>query len=114
MNANNLSLTLLLPHIVMKGMVRLLKNNVERKEFILDDSNWKIIHDLPDIATTILQMTLPNHTKILKYDVMEERTNTFYYPGVHKVTRYRVILDDHVSDEVSMTYLIDLLKKVKV
>lgn len=97
----------------MKGMIRLLKNNTERKEFILDDSNWKTIHDLPDIATTISQMTLPDHTKILKYDVMEERTNTFYYPGVHKVTRYRVILDDHVSDEVSMTYLIDLLKKVK-
>ena len=33
----------------MKGMIRLLKNNVERKEFILDDCNWKIIHDLPDI-----------------------------------------------------------------
>lgn len=94
-------------------MIRLLKNNVERKEFILDDSNWKIIHDLSDIATNISQMTLPDHTKILKYDVLQERTNTFYYPGVHKVTRYRVVLDNHVSDEVSMTYLIDLLKKVK-
>ena len=82
----------------MKGIIRLLKNNTERKEFLLNDDNWKIIYDLPDIATTISQM----------------RTNTFYYPGVHKVTKYRVILDDHVSDEVSMTYLIDLLKKVKV
>lgn len=97
----------------MKGMIRLLKNNTERKEFLLNDVNWKIIHDLPDISTTISQMTLPDHTKLLKYDVIEERTNTFYYPGVHKVTKYRVILDDHVSDEVSMTYLIDLLKKVK-
>lgn len=97
----------------MKGMIRLLKNNVERKEFILDDRNWKNIHDLRDIATIISQMTLPDHTKLLKYDVIEERVGETYYPGVHKVTKYRIILDNHVSDEVSMTYLIDLLKKVK-
>lgn len=102
----------------MKGMIRLLKNNVERKEFILDYRNWKIIHDLPDIATKISQLELPDGTKILKYNIREERAGETYFIGVyvtivHDITRYRVVLNDHVSNEVSMTYLIDLLKKVK-
>lgn len=117
-NANNFSLTFFLPHIVMKGMIRLLKNNTERKEFLMNDDNWKIIHDLPDIATKISQLELPDGTKILKYNIREERAGETYFIGVyvtivHDITRYRVVLNDHVSDEVSMTYLIDLLKKVK-
>ena len=118
MNANNLSLTFLLPHIVMKGMIRLLKNDTERKEFLLNDNNWKIIHDLPDIATKISQLELPDGTKILKYNIREERAGETYFIGVyvtivHDITRYRVVLNDHASNEVSMTYLINLLKKVK-
>ena len=99
-------------------MIRLLKNNTERKEFLLNDDNWKIIHDLPDISTTISQMTFPDGTRILKYNTKEKRAGETYFIGVytsiiHDVTRYRVVLNGYVSNEVSMTYLIDLLKKVK-
>lgn len=91
----------------------MLKNNEQRKQFILNDENWDVIHELPDIATKISLMVLPNNEKILKYDVMEERAQTFYCPGVHNVTKYRILKNNHVTDEVSMTYLIELLKKVK-
>lgn len=91
----------------------MLKNNNERKEFILNDSNWKVIHDLPDIATKISQLELPDGARILKYDIKEERVGETYYIGVHDVTKYRVVLNGHVSNEVSMSYLIELLKKIK-
>lgn len=93
--------------------LKMLKNNNERKEFILNNSNWKVIHDLPDIATKISKLELPDGTRILKYDIKEERVGETYYIGVHDVTKYRVVLNGHVSNEVSMSYLIELLKKIK-
>lgn len=91
----------------------MLKNKEERKQFILDNSNWKVIHSLPEVAMEVSSVELPDGTVIYRFETVQENLQSFY-PEVHKVVKYRVKLDDHVSDEVSMTYLVDMLGKVKV
>lgn len=92
----------------------MLKNKEERKQFILNDDNWEELYNIPEIAMVISSMLLPDGTKILKYVVQEEYINTYTNMGkVYKTIRYRIKIDNHVSDNVSMTFLIDLLGKVK-
>lgn len=91
----------------------MLKNKEQRKQFILDNNNWKLIHSLPDVATEISMVELPDGTIIYRFETRQENIPSNYNPGIHKVVKYRIKIDDHVSDEVSMTYIVDLLGKVK-
>ena len=93
----------------------MLKNKEERKAFILNKDNWTQSFDLSEIGMVISHLILPDGTFILKFDVKEERIDDYNYQGVHEVTKYRLLLSygKYVSDEVSMTFLIDLLGRIK-
>lgn len=93
----------------------MLKNKEERKSFLLNKDNWTQSFDLSEIGMVISHLILPDGMFILKFDVKEERIDDYNYRGVHEVTKYRILISygEHVSDEVSMTFLIDLLGRIK-
>lgn len=96
-----------------KEVEKMLKNKTERKNFIEDISNWKKIYDLPELAMKVYETILPDGKVIYKYVVREEYSDNYYIKGVHIKIKHRMKIGDHVSEEVSMTYLVDLLGKVK-
>lgn len=91
----------------------MLKNNEERKKYIADEDNWVLIYDLSDMKMKIYQLNLPDGTVIYRFWIPEERIDDTWYKGVHEKNYYRIKLKDHLSDRVSMSYLVDLLRRTK-
>ena len=71
-----------------------------------------MLYTLPKIATTVSFVDL-GEVIIYRYDVREERISDLNYRGVHEITKYRIDMGNHVSEEVPMTYLIETLGKIK-
>lgn len=89
----------------------MLKNRDERKKYIEDKENWKMIGNMFPVVK-IYMLRLPDGTVIYKYEFSEKQING-YVKGDHDVCKYRLLHDGHVSEEVSMTFLVDLLTKIK-
>ena len=91
----------------------MLKNREERKQFILNDQNWDQLYYIPEVETTIYQMTLPDGTQLYKYIVKEKTVNGFTESRVRNVISYRMKTDEYISNEISLSYIIDFLGKIK-
>lgn len=89
----------------------MLKNKDERKKFIEDMDNWQMIGNMFPVVK-VYMLKLPDGTVVYKY-VFSEKQIDGYVKGVHDVCRYRLLHDGNVSQEVSMTFLVDLLTKIK-
>lgn len=50
----------------------MLKNREERRQFLLDDRNWCVVYDMPDLHIQFKMMELPDGTLLIK-EVVKER-----------------------------------------
>ena len=95
-----------------KGGTENVKEQRWEKAISIKQKNWKLLYTLPKIATTVSFVDL-GEVIIYRYDVREERISDLNYRGVHEITKYRIDMGNHVSEEVPMTYLIETLGKIK-
>lgn len=92
----------------------MLKNKEERRKYLEDEHIWSLLTDLDEVKTKLYGHALPDGTKLFKYVTVEKpHDNVYAIKGTRTAVKYRVKKDGYISDEVSMTYLVDLIGKIK-
>lgn len=91
----------------------MLKNNEERKQFILNDNNYELVLENKETGFLIKRMVLPNGSKI--YQVNEwmesERYSNGFVPSHYAVSKYMLLnAKGNMNRRMSLNELADYLK----
>lgn len=93
----------------------MLKNKEQRRNYLLDNANWQIVMNDPELHITFRSLILPDGNKVLREDVLENDEFQVSCVQIRKTiisSRYRIIRQTYVTHELSITFLIDYLSKV--
>lgn len=87
-------------------------NKLERKQFLLSSKNWELAFKKEELDLTISKLSINNNVTIYKIIFKTAYMNCAHLKGNHDDITYRVKINDSISENVNMTYLIDLLGKI--
>lgn len=91
----------------------MLKNNEERKQFILNESNWIVVLENKETGFLIKKMELPIGAKIYQINewMESERYSNGFVPNHYAVSRYMLSnTNGNMNRRMSLNEVIDYLK----
>lgn len=93
----------------------MLKNKEQRKQYLECEQNWMLYKKLTEIGMVIHYLQLPNERIIFRFTVSERQEPNEWNsnPAVREIKEYRLDHGSVLTDKVSMTYLIEMLQKIK-
>lgn len=90
----------------------MLNSNLERKSFLLSSKNWILVFKKEELGLTISKICISDGIIIYKIIFKYTYINQDNLKGKFEDVNYRVKINDSISENLSMTYLIDLLRKL--